>query len=298
MTKQIDRLTLLSTFARIAERGSISAAARDMGLSQASASRRLAALEDALGVLLIARTTHELSLTSAGRDCLDEARRLLGDWEALTERFADERDTMRGPVRIVAPVALGQDRLADAVLRFQERYPDVWIEWLLEDHDIRMADIGADIWIKVGPVPDDRLIVKPLARVERILVCTPAFAEGRSARGPGDIAPLPCAALSPFEGSRIPLTGPKGRRATLKAQMRFASNNIFAVRQAARQGVGYAVMPRWFVAADLESGRLAQILPGWRAASLTVNAARPPMHRQTLRVRRLMDHLEEELQAL
>ncbi|MEM8696458.1 MAG: LysR family transcriptional regulator [Pseudomonadota bacterium] len=298
MTRTVDRLTLLATFARIADRGSISAAARDLGLSQASASRRLTSLEDRIGVQLIARTTHELSLTAAGRDCLADARRLLGDWEALTERFAGERDALRGPIRIVAPIALGQDRLADAAFDFQKSHPNVVIDWLLQDGDIRMADIGADIWIKVGDVPDDRLIVRPLTTVERILVGIPALAGDRAIGKPADLAPLPCAALAPFEGGDIPLKGPRGRRAKLDARVSFASNNIFAVRRAALRGIGYAVMPRWFVADDLDSGNLAELLPGWRAPALTVNAAFPPTHRQTFRVRRFMEHLQGVLESL
>ena len=96
MSKNLDRLTLLSTFARIAERGSISAAARDIGLSQASASRQLQALEEQLGVQLVQRTTHALSLTEAGRDCLADARALIDAWDALQERHAAEAGALAG----------------------------------------------------------------------------------------------------------------------------------------------------------------------------------------------------------
>lgn len=298
MAKAIDRLTLLATFVRIAERGSISAAARDLDLSQASASRHLTSLEDRLGVQLIVRTTHELSLTSAGQECLADARRMLGEWDELAERFAEETGAMRGPIRIVAPVALGQDRLADAAIAFQNDHPGVAIDWILEDADIRMADIGADIWIKVGPVPDERLIVKPLATVERILVGAAGTGGDTPLRKPDDLAGLPCAALGPFEGGRIPLTGPDGKRARLDAHVVFTSNNILAIHRAALQGIGYAVMPRWFVADDLESETLTELLPGWSAPALTIHAAFPPAHRQTLRVRRFAEHLEGVLAGL
>ena len=99
-------MTLLATFLRIAERGSISAAARDLGLSQASASRQLADLEQRLGVPLIRRNTHSLALTEQGESCLADARSLLAGWEALTDRVAEDQTQLRGPLRIIAPVAL------------------------------------------------------------------------------------------------------------------------------------------------------------------------------------------------
>ncbi len=125
MSKSLDRLALLTTFARIAERGSISAAARDLGFSQASASRQLAELERRLGVQLIQRTTHRLALTQSGADCLSDARGLLDGWEALVERFAGEDSAVRGGLKIVAPIALGQRHLAEAALRFQQAHPAV-----------------------------------------------------------------------------------------------------------------------------------------------------------------------------
>ncbi len=291
MSKNLDRLSLLSTFARIAERGSISAAARDIGLSQASASRQLQALEDRLGVQLVQRTTHALSLTEAGRDCLADARALLDGWDALRERHAADADALAGKLMVVAPVALGQLHLAEAAARFQQAHPGVTITWRLQDDAIRFAEIGCDLWIKIGPVPDDSLVVRPLGRVERLMVAAPDLVDGRAVRSPGDLAALPCAALGPFEGGTIPLTHRNGRRQTVKAAVAFATNNIFAAHKAAQLGIGYAVMPRWFVEDDLAAGRLRDLLPAWRAPALAINAAYLPSRRQTRRLRAFIDHV-------
>ena len=102
MTKSLDRLVLLETFVRIAERGSISAAARDLGLSQPSASRQLSELEGRLGAQLIRRTTHNLALTPAGQDLLVEARQMLEGWDALVERHGRGPDDIKGRLKIVA----------------------------------------------------------------------------------------------------------------------------------------------------------------------------------------------------
>ncbi len=284
MSKPLDRLTLLESFIRISDRGSISAAARDLGLSQASASRQLKELETRLGTQLIRRTTHSLALTQSGQALLRDARELLAGWENLQERHSEGDQAVRGPLKVVAPVALGQLQLADIALDFQLRYPQVSLTWELEDQPIRFAEVGCDCWIKVGPVPDDTLIVRELGRVERMLVASPALVGARSFAKPDELSSLPFAALTAFEGTRIPLTSRRGRRHELTPRVAIATNNIFALQRAALKGVGVAVLPRWFVQKELDEGRLLDILPKWRAAKLTINAAFLPARRQPQRL--------------
>ncbi|WP_299397523.1 LysR family transcriptional regulator [Pelagibius sp.] len=298
MSKSLDRLTLLETFARIAERGSISAAARDLGMSQASASRQLKELEERLGAELIRRTTHALALTPAGQDCLAEARGLIAAWDSLVERFAEDSGGLRGGLKVVAPVALGQLYLADAALRFQQAHPAVGVTWLLEDAAIRFAEIGCDLWIKIGPVPDDSLVVRPLGKVERMIVAAPELMGGKRIAGPSDLAALPCAALEPFEAGTIPLSTARGRQATVAARVALATNNIFAVHKAALLGIGYAVLPRWFVERELETGALVDVLPDWRAPALTIHAAYLPARRQRRRLAAFLDHMAEAVSAI
>ncbi len=295
MSKSLDRLTLLATFARIAERGSISGAANDLGMAQASASRQLAALEQQLGVQLIQRTTHSLALTEAGAAALVEARALLDGWDALVERFIEDERELSGGLKIVVPVALGQLYLADAVLRFQAAHPKVSITWLLDDAPIRFAEIGCDLWIKAGKPDDDTLVVHEIGRVERLVVAAPKLTDGLQISHPSKLSALPCAALGPFEGAAISLSGPKGTRALIEAQVAVGTNNIFSAYQAAIMGIGYAVMPRWFVESDLASGRLVDVLPAWRAATLTITASFLPAARQKRRLRALLDHMKHAI---
>ncbi len=298
MSKSLDRLTLLETFIRIAERGSISAAARDLGLSQASASRQLAALEDRLGIELIIRTTHSLALTSAGKICLEKAREQLASWSLLVETFADEAHVMRGPIRVVAPVALGQKLLADTAASFQARFPDVHIDWILEDENIKFSELGCDLWIKVGPVPDDTLIVKPVKSVKRIIVASQRLLANGAPHSPETLARLPFAALSPFEGGHIPLTGRAGAKKALKPSVAFTTNNIFAIRRSILSGQTAAVMPEWLVRDDLVSGALVNALPDWRAPELEINIAYAPANRQTARLKRFVEEITWSLEAL
>ncbi|MEL7527140.1 MAG: LysR family transcriptional regulator [Pseudomonadota bacterium] len=292
MSKPLDRLALLETFVRIAERGTISSAARDLGMSQGSASRQLKELEARLGVQLIRRTTHSLALTEAGLGVLSDARALMSRWDALEERHAGDAEVLRGPLRVVAPVALGQLHLADIAISFQTANPEVVLNWRLEDEVIRFAEVGCDCWIKVGPVPDESLIVRRLGQVERLIVSTPAIAARLEARTPEALTKLAFVTLTPFEGAKISLAHSKGERRDLSVNSSLATNNIMSLKRAVQSGLGPAVLPRWFVAEELQKGTLVDLLPDWRAAMLDVNLAFLPARPQPRRLSAFIDVLE------
>ncbi|MEM1315343.1 MAG: LysR family transcriptional regulator [Pseudomonadota bacterium] len=284
MSKPLDRLALLQTFVRIAERGTISGAARDLGLAQGSASRQLKDLEDRLGVQLVRRTTHELALTEAGLDVLADARELLARWEALEERQAEDAGALRGALSGVAPVAMGQMALADVAVAFQAAHPQVTLTWRLEDEAIRFAEVGCDCWIKIGPVTDERLVVRRLGRVERLVAATPGLAARMESATPAAAAALPFAVLTPFEGRRIRVGRASGERAELAVTPALSTNNILSLKRAVLAGLGAAVLPRWFVAEELTRGALVDLLPEWRAATLDVNIAYLPARRRPRRL--------------
>jgi DNA-binding transcriptional LysR family regulator len=285
MTTRFDRLALLATFVRIAERGSLSAAARDLDTSQPSVSRQLAALEGMLGTSLVSRTTHSLALTADGTALLGDARRLLGEWEGLTERLTGDAD-LRGTLRVVAPVALGQRHFMRAALAFAREHPGVTIEWRLTDRPIRFAEEGCDLWIKVGPIPDDTLVVREIARVERLVVATPDLA---LRHGSEALERWPWVTLGPFEGSRIALNGKNGSEVSFVVVPRLATDNILALLEAVRNGLGAAIMPRWFVQKELDTGALIDAAPDLRAARLPINLALATGARRPMRVERFAE---------
>ncbi len=292
MSKPLDRLTLLSTFVRIADTGSISAAARDLNLSQPTASRQLAELESRLKTQLVRRTTHTLSLTTAGTALLGDATALLDGWEALQERHLADECLLSGVLKVVAPIALGQRLLAHIAWRFLRDHPRVTLDWILDDDPIRFAEVGCDCWIRVGPVPDDALIVRTLGTVERLLVAAPAAIRTPLNR-PRDAERTDLIALAPFEGTRIELRATDdGRRVSIAPALRMSTNNIVALKEATLAGLGMAVMPRWFVDAELEDGSLVDLLPAWRAPTLRIQVAYLPGRHQPRRLRAFLGALE------
>lgn len=298
MSKPLDRLTLLETFARISDRGSISAAARDLGLSQASASRQLRELENRMGVQLIRRTTHSLALTPAGQSLLRDARALIAGWDAFEERHTAKGDAVRGSLKVIAPVALGQTHLADLAVKFQLAYPGVTLTWELEDHSIRFAEIGCDCWIKVGPVPDDTLIVRTLGHVERLVVATPDLARDHRWNSPLELKRLPFVSLAPFEGGNVSLSDKKGTKLRMTLQPCMTTNNIVAVRRVVLKGAGAAILPQWFVAQDLANGSLIDLLPNWRAAELPIHVAFLPTQHQPKRLTLFLEALASGIERI
>ncbi|MEM9156087.1 MAG: LysR family transcriptional regulator [Cyanobacteria bacterium J06642_2] len=296
MSKSLDRLTLLQTFVRIADAGSISAAARDLGLSQPSASRQLAELESRFKAQLVRRTTHDLSLTAAGTELLADARRLLDDWEALEERHLDTEQAMRGTLKVVTPIALGQLHLLDIALQFQKQHPLISVSWHLEDRSIRFAEVGCDCWIKIGTVADESLKIEPLGQVERLVVVAPellqTFGHPKTSSG---LEKFPFVALEPFEGGRIPLTHSHGKSAVILPSLRMSTNNISALHQAALAGLGAAVMPRWLIEDDLTSHRLIDVLPKWRAPQLTIHVASLRGRHRPQRLKSFLEILRTEM---
>ncbi|MEM6624725.1 MAG: LysR family transcriptional regulator [Pseudomonadota bacterium] len=297
MSKSLDRLSLLETFVRISDRGSISAAARDLGLSQASVSRQLRELEDRMGAQLIRRTTHSLALTPAGHAALADARALIADWGAFEERHAARGDVVRGPLKVVAPVALGQTHLVDMAARFLMDHPNVTLEWELEDDPIRFAERGCDCWIKIGPVPDDTLIVRTMGRVERLIVAAPEVVQTRLME-PTALQAVPFIALAPFEGGSLTLTNREGTAVSVSLRPRMMTNNIVSILRAVRLGTGAAIMPTWFVADDLRDGRLIDVLQGWRASDLSISAAFLPARNQPKRLEAFLQCLCEGIQGI
>ncbi|MEO1088045.1 MAG: LysR family transcriptional regulator [Acidobacteriota bacterium] len=299
MNKGHDRLNLLRTFVRISDAVSISAAARDLGLSQPTASRHLADLESHLKAQLMRRTTHSLALTAAGRELLAEARQMLGAWEALEEKFLVNEKQARGRLTVVAPVALGQLHLMQLVSGLLEEHPQISLAWLLEDRVIRFSEVGCDCWIKIGSVPDETLVVKRVGEVERLVVADASFwstSAGEQRRAPSES--LPWLVLDPFEGSRIPLRSTTGESLDLQPRPRLRTNNIIALREAVLRGLGVAILPRWFIDSELQSGRLVDCWPSWRAPTLPVHLARLPGRHQPRRLTLFFDCMRSAIPSL
>ncbi len=282
---RFDRIGLLETFIRVAERGSLSAAARDLGVTQPSISRQFAALEQMMGTVLAHRTTHKLTLTSEGTALLAQARGLVAQWRELEESNRAGSD-LRGDIRAFAPTALGQGVLIKAATQFLIDHSGVSIDWRLTDRPIRFAEEGCDCWFRVGHVPDQSLVVREIGSIERLVVGHPET-PNRS------LEDLPWVSLGPYEGERIALFDENGTERAFSVGPRLTVDNIFASLEAVRQGLGIAILPHWLVKDLLKSGELVAPAPEWRAASLPLRVALPPGTRRPDRLSRFVESMTD-----
>ena len=286
-----DRFELMETFVRIVDAGSLSAAAAQLGTTQPTVSRRLQALERSLGVRLLRRSTHSMTLTEDGQRCLERARELLANWHAFEADLRGAGDEPEGTLRVIAPHAFGQQQLIAPLVEYLARYPRVNVEWLLHDRRPDFIAEGIDCAIQVGQVDDPGVIAIKLAEVPRIVVAAPSLVGDLSpVCSPADLARLPWLALRPFYRTELVLAAvDDGHEARVAIAPRMVTDSLYALRTAAVSGVGAAIASAWLVADDLAAGRLLHMAPRWRAAPLPVHLVYPHARFHPARLRRFLE---------
>jgi DNA-binding transcriptional LysR family regulator len=293
---------LMETFVRIVDAGSLSAAAIQLGTTQPTISRRLQALEQALGVRLLQRSTHSMRLTIDGERCYERGKALLASWAAFESDLRGAGEAPEGVLRVVVPHAFGQDRLVRLLADYLGRYPAVTVEWLLHD-DSKVGDFiaaGIDCAIQVGEVNDSDLVAIRLAEVPRIAVAAPALLAGYAPpTTPADLAAMPWLAIRTYYRNEISLTHrARAEHARVAIRPRVSTDSLYALRSAALLGLGVAVGSAWVFAEDLKAGRLVHLLPDWQASPLPVHLVYPYAKFYPARLRCFINAMRAELPGL
>ena len=290
-TSSADRFELMETFVRIVDAGNLSAAAAQLGTTQPTVSRRLQALERSLGVRLLRRSTHSMTLTEDGQRCLERARELLANWHAFEADLRGAGDEPEGTLRVIAPHAFGQQQLVAPLAEYLARYPRVNVEWLLHDRRPDFVTEGIDCAIQVGDIDDPSVVAIRLAEVPRIVVAAPALAKALpAAQAPDDLARLPWLAMRPYYRTEVLLTAEgSGEQARFAIAPRMSTDSLYALRTAAVMGVGAAIASAWLVDEDIVQGRLVHLAPQWRASPLPVWLVYPQARFHPARLRRFLD---------
>lgn len=294
-----DRIELMATFVKIVEAGSISAAAARMGSTQPTVSRRLQLLEKQLGLRLIKRSTHAMTLTEDGQRCFDGARELLASWQAFEADLRGAGDEPEGTLRVVAPHAFGQSQLIGPVGEYLRRYPRVSVEWLLHDRTPDFVADAVDCSIQVGEVTDPNVVAIPLAEVPRIVVAAPSLLRDvPPVVNPADLAALPWLALRTFYRTEMSLRHDgSGEQYRVGFKPRLSTDSLYALRSAALLGLGVGVGSAWVLTDDLEAGRLVHLLPDWHAAPLPIYLVYPHARFYPARLRRFVETIREAAPA-
>jgi len=292
-------LNHLELFLLIIEKGGLSAAGRELGLSPASVSERLAALESHYGVALLTRTTRSISLTDEGRTLAEGARRLLAEAEELDSRVRLGAQSLSGPVRLSAPVDLGQARIVPIVDRFLDQHREVSVELNLTDGFVDLVSQGLDFAVRYGTLADSSLKVKPIGENRRVVCAAPGYLERMGVPlHPDELHGHDCIVMrfginSDHQWSFLV----DGKPYSVAVRSRRMANHGELVRRWALQGHGLCLKSVWDVQADLDGGRLIEVLAPYSAARTALQIVYPGTRSQPRRVRALIEAIATELAA-
>lgn len=295
MTTTFDRLLLMQTFIRIIEAGSLSAAARQLGTTQPTVSRRLQALERQIGQPLVQRSTHALRLTETGQRAYERAKALATDWECFEQSLRADPGQPEGLLRVQVPHAFGQEHLIPSLVQALKAAPGLRVDWLLDDAPPNFVEQGLDCAIRVGGKAEGSVVAIELARVPRVLVAAPDLVEGLTLDGPEDLAELPWVALYTFYRREVQLLRDDGERARVAIRPVLSTDSLYATREAVRLGLGAALLSGWAVRQDIAEGRLVQLLPRWRGDALPVRLLYPNPPAPAARLRYFIEAMRRSM---
>lgn len=291
-------LLSLHTFVRIADGGSLSAAARAMGRSLPAVSRSLVQLEAELGVRLLQRTTRRIHLTDAGAQFLERCRRILAEVEEAGASVSDLGRALAGPIVLTAPVLFGQMHVAPVVTEFLGAHPGVTVRLILSDTLANIVEEGIDLAVRIGKLPDSGLVARKLGEVRRVACASPAYLKRHGTpRAPRELAKHCCLQFSALSPTPYWEFREAGKARQVRVQGSFSSNHGASVIAAARGGLGIIVALSYQVQEAVAAGALRVILQPYEPAAIPIHVILPSGRLQPARVRALADLLQARIGA-
>lgn len=289
-------------FVQTVEHRGFAPAGRALGMPKSKLSRRVAMLEERLGVRLIQRSTRHFLVTDIGQSYYERCKAMLAEAEAAQEVIEAVQVEPRGVVRLSCPVALLHTYVSGWLAEFMQRYPRVVVQLESANRRVDVLAEGVDIAIRVRPPPleDSDLVMRIFADRGQSLVASPELVKARGMpAAPQELSDWPHLALgSPNQNYRWHLFGPDGKEAQVALQPRLITTDMIALREAALCGVGIVHLPTLMVCQHLASGALIRLLPGWEPRREIVHAVFPSRRGLVSSVRTLVDFLAERFAAL
>jgi LysR family transcriptional regulator, regulator for bpeEF and oprC len=281
----------MRSFVAVANAGSFSAAASQVGVTQSTISKQIVALERHLGTQLFRRTTRSIALTSDGMLFLEGALRALAaidEAESLVGLVAN----IQGTVRVTCPLSLAESRLVDMISRYLALHPKMEIDLQLSDHALNLVSDNLDLAIRVGQLGDSRLTARKIGVARRVIVASPEYLDrvGRPTT-PADLRQHNCISYTLLStGSRWQFGGSE----VAMVSGNFRADSPHGLRAAALSGIGVAANARWLFERELATGALEIVLPDFELVSMPINAVLPSGRFVSAKTRALLDHLVEE----
>ncbi|MCK8787744.1 LysR family transcriptional regulator [Roseomonas sp. NAR14] len=296
--EKADRTGEMAAFAAVARAGSLSGAARDLGLTPSAVSRIVSRIEARLGVRLLVRTTRRMRLTAEGESYARAARRILADLDEAEAAIADQA-APRGRVRVSAATAHGRLVVVPLLADFVARHPGITVEIELSDEVADVLGGRADLAIRFGPLPDSPLTARRLGETGRTVVASPAYlARAGTPRRPADLARHNCLDFSFRRSEPGWPFREEGRDRVLPVRGSITANNGETLVQLALQGVGITRVGDFHIGADLAAGRLVPLLEDYNPQDReSIHAVFVGGAAMPARLRVLVDFLAERMRA-
>ncbi|PTD97223.1 LysR family transcriptional regulator [Pseudothauera lacus] len=285
----MDQLKQIESFVSVATRGSLSAAAREEGVTPAVIGRRLDALEARLGVKLLLRTTRRITLTFEGSAFLEDCQRILNDLANAEASVSLGGIKPSGHLRLTAPAGFGRRHVAPLVMDFLRTNPEVSCTLELSDRMVDLINENFDCAIRIGELSDSSLVSVRLAENRRVVIASREYLSRHGTpQTPQDLLAHNCLCLAQQRGWQF--RGADGTPLLLRVAGNLECNDGAVLRDWTLAGLGLAWRSLWEVGEDLRSGRLVPVLEDWAAAPLGIYAVFPQRRHLALRMRLLLDH--------
>ncbi|CAB3802367.1 HTH-type transcriptional regulator DmlR [Paraburkholderia caffeinitolerans] len=293
----MDPIADLDFFARLVTQGSLSALARELGVTPPAVSARLSQIERRLGVKLLNRTTRRLAMTHEGEVYLTTGSRLLEQVQELERIVSSSRDYPQGLLKVNATFGFGRRHIVPALSEFRHRYPEVEIQLELTDRPMNLAETAYDVGIRFGELPDQRVVGKRLALNRRFVCASPDYLNKHGLpKAPGDLRNHACIVLRENDTAYGTWHFTKGKRHELvKVHGVMSSNDGEATLRWAIDGHGVLVRSEWDVRTAIARGLLVQVLSDWSLPAADIYATYPERLNLSAKVRLFVEFLGEYL---
>jgi DNA-binding transcriptional LysR family regulator len=282
-------------FVGVVQNGSLSAAGRQHGLSPASVSRHISALEESVGGRLLNRTSRKLTLTEAGEIYFHKVEHILQQILEANDSVAQLQSVPRGTLRVHSRMLVGHQYIVPALPDFMKQYPDIIVDLMLSNHAVDLVEQNIDIDIRIGKLVDSSLIARKLISSERIVCATPKYlARTGPVASPTDLAAHNCLTYRLNLGRTVwRFKEPDGEVIEVPVTGKFQTDNGQAILAATLADVGIALMPDWSIRDELADGRLKRLFPkhrvSWEAFENGVYAVYQKSRHQSKKVRAFVE---------
>jgi DNA-binding transcriptional LysR family regulator len=293
--KKLPDLEAWAIFAKVAETGSFARAAAAFSLSQATVSKAITRLETRMKTMLFHRTSRRVTLTESGSAALERAFRILEEGEAVEAEVAEQSQSLRGLIRLSAPMSFGIARLAPLLPDFMQAHPEVELNVQFNDQQVDLVAERFDLALRIAKLDNSSLLARRLCRMRLLLVGSPAYFKrhGRP-QHPRDLAQHKALQYAySRSGAAWRFHHPQQGEFSQIVPATLIANNADAMTPALLAGLGIALQPEFMVWSALQSGALETMMDDWQAEPVALHIVTPPGRRRPARVQALIEYLVE-----